>query len=71
MTLAAVVGRAMVYTAMAHAEVQAVFSGGTPAFGGCYVAGLGGRWVVGCRGWEITIYFCVVMGITQAFSLGE
>jgi hypothetical protein len=41
--------------------VQAVFSGGTPAFGGCYVAGVGG-WLVWCRGWEITIFFSVVMG---------
>jgi len=43
--------------------VQAVFAGGTPAFGGCYVAGLGGRWVGvgGVQGLGITIYFCVVM----------
>jgi hypothetical protein len=60
MTRAAVVGIAMVGTAMV-AEVQAVFAGGTPAFGGCYGAGVGGWWVVGCRGWEITKYFCVVM----------
>jgi len=43
--------------------VQAVFSGGTPAFGGCYGAGVGGRWVVvGAGQGLITIYFSVVMG---------
>jgi hypothetical protein len=68
MTRAALVGTAMVYTAMAHAEVQEVSSGGTPAFGGCYGAGVGGRCGAGLGDNHI---FLRGYGITQAFSLCE
>jgi hypothetical protein len=51
--------------------VQAVFSGGTPAFGGCYGAGVGGWWVVLGRGWENNHIFQRGYGTTQALSLCE
>jgi hypothetical protein len=40
--------------------VQAVFASGTPPSAGAMALGLVGVGVG--QGWEITIYFCVVMG---------